>query len=358
MNTTLLLNGKSIHYDDLRSGSAIGETEFENSTLNFCRQWLNEQSSFSIKTSGSTGPPKIIPFTREQMLASAKQTIAFFNLRPDDTVLVCLNTAYIAGLMMLVRGFTAGSKIIAIEPSGNPLVDITETISFMAVVPLQLNNIIEEPATLLKQEAIRNTIVGGAPVSFSLQQKISKLKASVWATFGMTETLTHFGVRQLSPLEEKLFTVLPMTSIRGDERGCLIVKSDVTQNEELMTNDLVEIIDDNHFIWKGRIDNVINSGGVKFQIEDLEAKTAILFSELNLPNNFFIAKEKDTVTGEKICLIIEAIEELSEIENVNFANYYDEYGSPKKVAYLQRFVYTPTGKIDRRASIHLIDLLA
>ena len=353
----MILNGREIGYKDIRDGNIDANTEFEETTLSFCRQWLNEETSFSLNTSGSSGAPKTIEISRQQMLASARQTINFFNLAPKDTVLVCLNTAYIAGIMMLVRGLESGAKIITIEPEGNPLVEIDDTIDFLAIVPLQLNNILEDPTTLLKLESVKSTIVGGAPVSYTLQNKLSSTRASVWATFGMTETLTHFALRQLNPELEASYTVLDQTEIRLDERGCLVVKSPVTNNQELNTNDLAELSGDHKFKWLGRIDNVINSGAVKLQIEALEEKAVALLETLKLTNNFFIGALPDDTLGEKVCLLIEANEEIEALEKADLSSYFDKYEAPRRIAYLPRFVYTPTGKINRAASLRLIDLM-
>ena len=139
---SLLLNGKSISYSNIKNGVNLGETSFEQATLSFCRQWLNDKGLFSLKTSGSTGEPKEIRVSRDQMKLSAQQTIEFFNLSPADTVLVCLNTAYIAGIMMLVRAFESDAQIIVIEPNSNPLENINSQIDFIAVVPLQLTEML------------------------------------------------------------------------------------------------------------------------------------------------------------------------------------------------------------------------
>ena len=195
----LHLNEKKISYDEIKSGDAVGNTPFEQSTLAFCRQWLNGQGLFSLKTSGSTGEPKPISISRYQMRLSAQQTIDFFDLKPADTVLVCLNTAYIAGIMMLTRALAAGAHIIAIEPTGNPLLDTNQQIDFLAVVPLQLQQILDNSATKSQLENCRAAIVGGAPVSIKLQEKLQNSAATVYATFGMTETLTHFALRRLNP---------------------------------------------------------------------------------------------------------------------------------------------------------------
>jgi len=344
----LRLNDKKISYDEIKSGDVKGDTPFEQSTLWFIRQWLNGQGLFSLKTSGSTGEPKPITVSRYQMRLSAQKTIDYFELKPEDTVLVCLNTAYIAGIMMLVRALISKANIIAIEPTGNPLVDLEDRIDFLAVVPLQLQQILGVPKTKKKLEKCRSTIVGGAPVSIKLDVEIGNSGANIYATFGMTETLTHFALKRLNPDKEDFFTSLEGVTIGQDARGCLTVASLVTEEKALVTNDLVEILSHNTFKWLGRVDNVINSGGVKLQIEELESKIGQVFYNIGLTNRFIVGAFKDEALGEKVVLIIESEKDIDLLNNVEWSNYLNKYEKPKQILFASPFIETPTGKVDKK----------
>lgn len=348
---SLILNDKNISFEEIKEGLVVGNTAFEKSTLSFCRQWLNGQGLFSLKTSGSTGEPKSISISRHQMELSAQQTIDFFELQPEDTVLVCLNAAYIAGIMMIVRALISKAKIIAIEPTGNPLQDIDQQIDFIAVVPLQLKQILDNAETRHQLGSCRAVIVGGALVSVSLMKSIQESAANIYATFGMTETLTHFSVKQLNPKQEGHFTAFNRVIIGQDTRGCLTVASPVTEDRVLVTNDLVEILSPNTFNWLGRIDNVINSGGVKLQIETLERKVEHAFYDLELTNRFFIGTKPDDILGEKVVLIIESKTDLEILNNLDWSDYLQKYEKPKEVLYSRQFQETPTGKINRHEII-------
>jgi O-succinylbenzoic acid--CoA ligase len=350
----LQLNNKKISYVEIKDGVVKGDSSFEQSTLGFMRQWLNGQGLFSLKTSGSTGEPKPIRISRYQMRLSAQQTIDFFELKPEDTVLVCLNTAYIAGIMMLVRALISKAKIIAVEPSGNPLKDIKSQVDFIAVVPLQLQQILDDPETNSKLENCRDSIVGGAPVSVKLQEILQKSKATVYATFGMTETLTHFALKKLNPDPEDYFTSFENVTIGQDPRGCLTVASEVTEKQKLVTNDLVELLSDNTFIWLGRVDNVINSGGIKLQIEILERKIEHAFNDLGLTNRFFIVSTEDDSLGEKVVLIVESGTVLDVIRNLDWAKYVEAFEKPKEVIFSKHFEETPTGKVNRQETINVL----
>src|SRR5258707_4872870 len=142
--TSLTLNRKIFSMEELENISPANQSEVEKSTLNFCKAWLGGQNEFKINTSGSTGNPKEIILQRSSMEASARMTIHALQLKAGDTALVCLDTKYIAGQMMLVRSLLLGMNIIAVEPSSNPFNNIRQRIDFVALVPFQLENILDQ----------------------------------------------------------------------------------------------------------------------------------------------------------------------------------------------------------------------
>ncbi|WP_370589998.1 AMP-binding protein [Rufibacter sp. LB8] len=208
---------------------------------------------FAIQTSGSTGTPKWLELTRDRMEASAKRTLRLFNLQPEDRVLVCLNTEYIAGMMMLVRGFVGELHMTIVEPSGNPFanLDPEAEFDFVAMVPLQLQTILEQtPDKVEKLNRMKAILLGGAPVSKQLEEKVQLLEVPVFQSYGMTETVSHVAVRRLNGPERKDYYTAPSEIILDqDERGCLTISADVTGNEILVTNDRVEMVDAHSFKW-------------------------------------------------------------------------------------------------------------
>ncbi len=347
----LFLNGREISFADIRSGSADGDTPFEKATLAFCRQWLNGEEIFTIKTSGSTGKPKSITVSRSQMQASARQTIRFFNISQHDTLLVCLSTAYIAGMMMLVRAFEAGARIVAVEPAGNPFAGCRQVVDFVALVPLQLQQVLADSTTRQKLQACRTAIVGGAPLTPQLEQQLQGFPTPVYATFGMTETLTHFAVRALSPTPEADYQVLDQVTIGLDARGCLTVKSPATGQQTIVTNDLAVITAPGRFRWLGRYDHVINSGGIKLQTEELEQQVAHLWQQTGRQERFFITALPDPKLGQKVALVVETSASAQTFQSLPWDDYFDKYARPREILAVAHFAETPTGKIDRPATL-------
>ncbi len=321
---------------------------FSVSIYSFFKDWFSSDDFIVVQTSGSTGKPKPIQLKKEFMINSAKATGAFFNLKENTTALLCLSVDYIAGKMMLVRGLTLGWHIDVVEPTSNPLKNIQKTFDFSAMVPLQLQNSLSE---LYK---VKKLIVGGGVVSSNLNQKIQQIKTEIFATYGMTETITHIAVKKLnnslseSLQQESFYQLLPNVTIYKDERNCLLIKAPKVSDDFIITNDVVQLISDTQFKWLGRFDNVINSGGVKLQPEEIEEKLSELIKE-----RFFVTGVKDEFLGEKLILIVEGKSQeidFSELQNIS------KYKIPKAVYFIDKFVETETKKIQRLKTLDLLSL--
>lgn len=337
-------------------------SSYAQQSLSFCYAWLREQASFELQTSGSTGTPKSIRITRAQMQASAQATAHALRLKAGDKALVCLSTAYIAGKMMLVRGLEIGMPLIVIPPTSTPLQQIKEVIDFTALVPLQLKAMLEAPdqryiEQLNKMKAI---LVGGAAVDYGLEKLIrEKLHAPVYSTYGMTETVSHIALRRINgPEYSDAYEILAGVEVKTDKRDCLAIRGAVSNHQWLQTNDIVEFSDERHFRWLGRADNVINTGGVKIYTEALESKLQEAMQTLGIARRFFLAGLPDERLGEKLCLFIEgkySIDNTQEKQlNAWMEMHLHPYEIPKQIFYLPEFIYTPTGKIQRKQSIALV----
>lgn len=330
------------------------ESEFLKDALSFCKEWLEGKEFFSQKTSGSTGAPKIISIQRKSMEASAKGTGSFFKINPQDVLFCCLNPAYIAGKMMLVRAMEWQVPVILQEPSSNPLLGYSfpNPPTFIALVPMQMEMILANLETSELVKNIPHIILGGAPVNFRLKKSIIKNGISAFQTFGMTETVSHFALAPISE-NELLYTCLPGVSIGTDERDTLWVKSAMSGPEPIQTNDLVEIENGNSFRWLGRADFVINSGGVKLHPELLEIKAEEIILNLYPKSRYFFAGVPDETLGEKLVLFIE--KEQDGIDSSHsliqeLSQKLDKYEKPKEIVFRAKFVETPSGKINRKAT--------
>ena len=374
---------------------------------NFLKQWFNNNSFVEIKTSGSTGKPKHIQLQKKFMINSAIATGEYFELPETTSALLCMSPNYIAGKMMLVRALTLGWHLDVVKPSSNPLKNCTRKYDFCAMVPLQLQN------SLNDLSKIKKLIVGGGAVSEELILKIQNVPTEVFATYGMTESITHIAVKKLnnflpviaSEMKQSVkkddeitssdghlpnnviasgtkqsvgsdakitsgdgylrnevtaserkanYNILPNIKISKDNRGCLIIDAPNVSTEKIITNDLVEIISEKEFNWLGRFDTIINSGGIKIVPEQVEKKLSKLISD-----RFFVAGISDAILGEKVILIIEGFykstskdELLKKIKNKSALS---QFEVPKEIVFIERFIETETKKVNRPETLKLVN---
>jgi O-succinylbenzoic acid--CoA ligase len=335
-------------------------SDYEKDVLRFCRQWLAGQERFSLTTSGSTGRPKPITLTRQQMVASARATGQALRLQAGDRALVCLSTQYIAGMMMLVRGFVLDLALTVVNPASDPLREFPANIhfDFSAFVPLQLQQILaESPDKKGILDGMKAILVGGAPVSPDLAEQLQTITAPVYHTYGMTETVTHIALKRLNgPEADDQFLPLPGVELGLDRRGCLTVRAEMTDNQIVYTNDLAELRPDGSFTWLGRIDNVINSGGVKVQIEKVEAALAEHLCMFQA-GRLVVGPLPHPRLGQSVVAVIEG-EPLSSQDQAalqaKLQKNLTKYEIPRDFYFLPSLPETPTGKIDRAACLKAI----
>lgn len=331
------LNGFHLDRDDLCrvAYSFIKEGEaFEKPVGDFILDWFDNKDYIEMHTSGSTGIPKIIQVKKQSMVNSALATGDFFELSAENKVLNCLPVKYVAGKMMFVRGFILGLDMEFVAPSSRPIKNNDVIYDFSAMVPLQAQNSLGELHT------IKKLIVGGAKINATLEKELLKLPTKSFETYGMTETVSHIAAKNVG---DKSFTVLPNVTIEKDERNCLVIHAPDISDHTIITNDLVELISDKEFIFLGRLDNVINSGGIKFSPEIIEDKLIKL-----IDRRFFISGTPDPDLGEKLILVIEG--EKFDIPPALFDGL-DKYEKPKEVLFVPKFKETGNGKIIRKDSL-------
>lgn len=355
----ITLNNREVLITDIQNSRFLPGTEFEKDTALFIKEWLDDTTHFQLHTSGSTGTPKEVSFTRDQLMASAQGTIRALNLKEGSTSLVCLNTRYVAGKMMLVRSLINNMKIVAVEPAANPLEVISQDfiIDFTALVPLQVKDMIDH-GFAERLNSIGTIIIGGAAISNSLRTSIQQhLTTAVYGTYGMTETLSHVALQSLHHHDEGHFKTMPGVIIETDDRGCLVLQVPYLP-ESVITNDLVEITGSDTFRWKGRIDTVINSGGVKIIPEQVEPVIETIFKSLGIDQNFFISSRPDPILGNAIILIIESESLTADREAAlmkMLREKLNKYEIPKAVIPIKRFLYTKTGKISRVQTMEIVN---
>ena len=348
----------------------------------FLSEWNNGSDRVLVHTSGSTGKPKPMMVEKKRMLNSARITCDFLGLKPGDSALLCMSLDYIAGKMVVVRSIERHLHLISVSPSGHPLKDINlkdanvkdvnGEITFAAMVPMQVYNTLQVPEERERLTHVRHLIIGGGAIDASLEKELRSLPGNIaiWSTYGMTETLSHIALRRINGTEaSEWYQPFDSVKISQTDEGCLVIDAPLVCAETLVTNDIVEIesyiynkvekhdkeekhekVEKLRFRIKGRKDNVICSGGIKIQIEEVEA---LLKPHLEKP--FMIAKKKDEKFGE-IAVLLTEDEDLKKVEATIRRLLSDEkssdhkshkYWIPREFRYVEHLPLTETGKPKR-----------
>ncbi len=322
--------------------------EFAQVAFAFCRDWLAGQETFTQQTSGSTGAPKLQVLSRTQMEASAAATGAFFGATTIKHLLCCLNPAFIAGKMMLVRAMVWDCPITLVEPSANPLLGLEEQFSFVALVPLQVEASLAEEKSRKLLQSIPKVLIGGAALPHKIQQELVQQGIRAWQSFGMTETVSHIALAQIGE-GDLVYQALPGVAIGINEQDCLWIQSPMSGIERIQTNDNIELRSKNTFTWLGRADFVVNSGGIKLFPEQLEKKISALMTDSYPGVPYFFFGEADERLGQRLVLYVEGEQSalILEVLEEELKKFLGKFEIPKQIYLLSSFKYTPSGKINR-----------
>jgi O-succinylbenzoic acid--CoA ligase len=315
-------------------------------TAAFLREWFDGGEYVTGRTSGSTGAPKTVALPKRDMLASAALTNGYFGVTSRSVLLLCLSPAYIAGKMMIVRAIAAGARLLAVAPGSNPLAAIDCPVDFAAMTPLQVATSLSFPGSAQRLAQVGQLIIGGAAVPPPLEERLHSLPAACYATYGMTETMSHVALRRLNGSgATPFYTALGSVRFDADDRDCLLIDAPHLQQQRFVTNDVVQLCSPVRFRWLGRFDNIINSGGIKLSPENIEAKLAHLLSK-----RFFIAGEPDMRLGQRVALVIEDRawgKREQEALIARIRQHLPPYECPKCIRFVPSFRETPSGKIIR-----------
>jgi O-succinylbenzoic acid--CoA ligase len=333
------------------------DDNYFNRVKEFILLWESGVEKLEVQTSGSTGISKKIELSRKQLLASVNQTKKAFYLNEENLFICNLSIDFIAGKLMIIRALELSAELIIVSPEGDFIENLglhKYTIqqhqghNIFAFVPLQMYKILESEEGVSILNTAKAILIGGANTGSTLLKKIKELKVPVYATYGMTESVTHAAIKRLNGDKPEIYySPLEATEIKLDSRGCLCLKNEATDNNWLITNDLVHIKENGQFKLLGRIDDIINSGGVKLNLHEIETKIEEL---LNTSIPFFCYGIPDEKLGQKLIL---CLEQKSKDERLldRLKSQLPKFEAPKELYFIENFVKTSSGKIDKTKSV-------
>lgn len=306
-------------------------------------EWADESPFLRCHTSGSTGKPSDILLPKSEMIRSAARTARYFGLDSDSLLYCCISPDYIGGKMMYVRQQLLDCRLICEPPSNQPLIgaDSDLHIDLLSVVPSQTIDILDR---LHELPHIGNMLIGGSAIPSELRIRIAQSGMNAYESYGMTETSSHIAIRRVEA-EEGYFQCLEGISVSETE-GALKIR--IEGWRDFLTNDAAEIREDGSFRILGRLDNAIISGGLKIFPEEVEK---IISRHISVP--FYISSEADSKWGRKVVMVIETDKKFDSsgfLEKLRrkIAEELPPHMIPKDIVAVDKFDYTPNGKIKRK----------
>ncbi len=342
-NETITVDGKcyrkgTFHLLPRHRNPSYGELR------SFLADWYSDSPFMQVQTSGSTGIPKQLTVRKEQMRASARMTCDYMGLRPGDKALLCLALIYIAGKMMVVRALTNGLNLIPGSRSTYPLAHTSTSLQFASMVPLQVIRTCEAPLHLKRLRRVGVLLIGGGEIHPITEDEMRTFPNPVYASYGMTETLSHVALRRLNgPEASPYYTPLPGVTLSLSDDCTLVIDAPHVSDEILVTNDIAELLPNGRFLILGRKDNTINSGGVKIQIEEVEERLRSVLSV-----NFAITSVPHPQLGEAVVMLVCPYPYMDMLQ-VQVCSMLPKYEQPKHIVVVDAIPQTASGKIDRSA---------
>lgn len=322
----------------------------------FLKEWHSDSPWLTVHTSGSTGKPKPMQVEKVRMRTSARLTCSFLGLRRGEHALLCLPLDYIAGKMMVVRALECDLQLHTVPPGSHPLAeeDLPAHIALCAMVPMQVSNSLDQPLECERLKRIDHLLIGGGSIHPTLEARLRTMPGCIWSTYGMTETLSHIALRRVNGPEASLwYTPFEGIHVETDSQGCLAIKAPGLCPDVLHTHDIAELrTQDGHTMFRivGRTDNVVVSGGLKIQMEEVEEALAP-----HLRHAFMASKCPDTLLGEQLVLLTES-PQTGEVRDV-CDRILPRHKRPRTYLHVEKIPTTATGKPARAEAQKLAEAL-
>ncbi|MFH8248924.1 AMP-binding protein [Microbacterium sp. B2969] len=327
-----------------------------------------------VTTSGSTGVPKSVILSRDALTASALATFARIG---EGAWLLALPASYVAGLQVLVRAIVADREPAIVSGSFTPQSFTAAALTmassmhgvrvptYTSLVPAQLSRLLEAAeedrsvaAALRSFEAI---LVGGQALPPVVLERAQAAGARIVRTYGSTETsggcvydgrpLDGVGIRIVDGEVQLSGPTLADGYLGQPEMTDAAFRADRAGRRWYRTGD-AGLLEDGVLRVKGRIDNVIVSGGINISLDRVER---IVRSVPGLSGAVVIGVP-DERWGEASVVVASRGEALRRSESVQLeearaavAAEIGAHARPARLVLVDELATLPSGKPDREA---------
>jgi O-succinylbenzoic acid--CoA ligase len=317
-------------------------------------RWEAGERFFSFNTSGSTGAPKTIQHTRALLEWSALQTGKAIQVRQHDHQLICLPLDKTAGFMQVVRSLVWKIPMTIVAPSADPISGLPAEHPFTVVslTPMQLSAVMHTDTGRDRLRRFRVILIGGEAVQADLESTCLDAGVDFLHTYGMTETASHIALRRAGTAGFRLLDGVQIQVNEADGHLAIALE-DFPEMGWLHTRDLAERLPDGTFRLIGRLDNAINSGGVKIIPEPVES--ALAESGLLPGRSLALIGMPDAQFGQRCVLAVSGEPSQPDWSALRaVCEKVQRYSTPRAVFFLAEWPVSDNGKLLRREILAIL----
>ncbi|GAB3496715.1 o-succinylbenzoate--CoA ligase [Nocardiopsis coralliicola] len=267
------------------------------------------ETALVIATSGSTGTPKGAMLPASALLASARASRERIGAQDGDAWLCTLPTAHISGLQVVLRALVGGSAPAAVpfDPEAVAAAGRRHR-PHVSLVPTQLRRLLDAGADL---SSFRSVLLGGAAADPPLLAAAARAGANVVTTYGMSETcggcvysgVPLDGVQAALEADGRVRLSGPVvfSGYRGaPEATAESLVRDAAGRPWFRTGDLGTLGEDGRLAIRGRIDDVVNTGGHKV----VAGEVAAALTALDAVADAAVVGRPDREWGERVTAVV------------------------------------------------------
>jgi len=231
-------------------------------------------------TSGSSGSPKAINKTFEQLVTEIEQLERCFGLAlADALIMATVSHQHIYGLIFKMLWPIWAGRDVYLTPFEYPEHLAHQIISQRRNVclissPAYYHRLIKDNMLIACHDHISALFSSGGPLEFGVAQALTQqLNCTPFEVFGSTET-GGIAWRQRSECEDQPWLVFGDIEIDIDLRSQrLSIKSPYMSGDNwYQTDDRIEIVSNNQFKLLGRADRIVKIEEKRCSLDDIESK--------------------------------------------------------------------------------------
>ena len=311
--------------------------------------WSLSRPRVLLTTSGTTGAPKVVSLTTEQLVCSAMGSRARLGHEADDRWLCCLPVHHVGGLSILIRA--AFNRITAVI---EPRFEADEVATHLAtgnatvvsLVPAMLSRVLDALNERPLSDAVRAILLGGQAAPDDLLERCQVARIPVARTWGMTEAGSQVATAVPGDLEDGV-PPLPLTRVTAPG-GVLTIEGRLVGKEPLTTGDKGWLDSDGRVHIAGRLDRILISGGENL---DGAAIEAALLEDPTIEEACVVALP-DLTWGQRPAALLVALDPAARPGRTTlrrrFVEHMASYAFPTQMAWVDELPRTALGKVSLR----------